>query len=404
MGDFRMHMLLLTNYYPVPPSHIGGIFVTKRLENLKQHSIDFDVFALVHDKNTLLKLLLKLLNKSKVDPLEGVNFIESNGVKYSYIHAPIGVLRVLSARNNPLRLAAVHMKSLFGIIDSKRYELVHAHCIYPEGYIACLIKNKYDLPCVLTAHGFDIHTLPYTQPELKPIILETLQSADKVIFVSNALLKKAMELGYSGENAVVIPNGVSISSFSILDKTEARRSNGIYEPDMHYVGFVGNLFEVKRVDKFPEIFLNIKNKIPNVKFIIVGGGNLRDTIQEEFVTNNLDVIFTGRVYPELVPSWLNCMDCLVLPSRNEGWPCVVLEAQACGVPVVGSNAGGIAESVGEGGLIVEEGDHFEDRFAEAVCNILRNPLNSKQLRKRTLEYDWEKIVQKEIEIYQSLLR
>ncbi len=150
--------------------------------------------------------------------------------------------------------------------------------------------------------------------------------------------------------------------------------------------------------------MNIRKRIPNVKFILVGDGNLRDTIQEEFITNNLDVTFTGRVYPELVPSWLNCMDCLILPSRNEGWPCVVLEAQACGVSVVGSDAGGIPESAGEGGLIVEEGDHFEERFAEAVCTILHNPLNPEQLRKRTLGYGWDKIVQKEIEIYQSLLR
>ena len=83
---------------------------------------------------------------------------------------------------------------------------------------------------------------------------------------------------------------------------------------------------------------------------------------------------------------------------------VVLEAQACGVPVVGSNAGGIPEAVGEGGLIVEEGDEFEERFAEAVCTVLRNPPSPEKLRKRAQEYDWEKTVQKEVEVYQSLLR
>ncbi|MFY9405673.1 MAG: glycosyltransferase, partial [Candidatus Methanoculleus thermohydrogenotrophicum] len=77
---------------------------------------------------------------------------------------------------------------------------------------------------------------------------------------------------------------------------------------------------------------------------------------------------------------------------------------ACGVPVVGSDAGGIPEAVGEGGLIVEEGDEFEERFAEAVCTVLHNPPSPEKLRKRAQEYDWEKTVQKEVEVYRGLLR
>ena len=401
-------MLLLTNYYPIPANHVGGIFITKRLEKISQYDIDFDAFGVVYDRSTLLKLVCKILNKPRRDSLENIDFIEIGGVKYNYIHIPIGVLQsffaLISARVSPSRSATVLTEHLFREVDLQKYDFVHAHCVYPEGYAAFLTKKMYDLPYVLTAHGSDIHTLPYAHPELKPIILETLQSADKVIFVSNALLKNAMELGYSGVNAVVIPNGVDISSFSILDKTETRKSNGIYEPGMYYVGFVGDLVEVKRVDKLPEIFLNIKKEIPNVKFLLVGDGNLRDAIQEDFVTNNVDAIFTGWVSPELVPSWMNCMDCLVLPSRNEGWGNVVLEAQACGVPVVGSDAGGIPEAVGEGGLIVEEGADFEERFAKAVCTILRVPPNPEKLRKRSLEYNWVNTVQKEVEVYRSLLR
>ena len=399
-----MNIFLLTNYYPVPENPMNDVFVTKRLEKIYRHNINFNAFGIVHDENVLLKVLRTLLNKPKTGSLEGVNFIETSGVRYNYIHIPFGLFQALSTRINPLRLTTVYAEYLFQIVEIKNYDLIHAHCIYPEGYVACLTKNKYNLPCVLTAHGSDIHTLPYAQPKLKSAILKTLESADKVIFVSNALLRKSMELGYSGENAIVIPNGVDLSLFSIMDKNRIRKHNGIYEDDMHYVGFVGNLVQVKRVDKLPEIFLKIKREIPNVKFLIIGDGSLRDSIREKFIANGLDVVFTGRVKPEMVSSWMNCMDCLVLPSRNEGWGNVVLEAQACGVPVVGSNAGGIPEAVGEGGLIVEEGDDFEERFAEAVCTVLRNPPSPEKLRKRAQEYDWEKTVQKEVEVYQSLLR
>lgn len=406
MGEevFHVNMLLLTNLHPVPTNLISGIFITRRLEKINQYGIDFDAFGFVWDENALLKLARIVLNRPNVGSLEGINLIETAGVRYNYIHTPLGLLQLSSTRINPSRLATIYAERLFQVINPENYDFIHAHGTYPVGYVACLTKNKYNIPYVLTAHGSDIHTLPYTQPKLKTAILETLESADKVIFVSDALRRKAMELGYNSENAVVIPNGVDVSSFSILDKGDIRKCNGVYEPGMQYVGFVGNLIPIKRVDKLPEIFLNIKKKVPNVKFLIVGDGSLRDSIQEKFVANDLDVVFTGVVKPDVVPSWMNCMDCLVLPSRNEGWPCVVLEAQACGVPVVGSNAGGIPEAVGEGGLIVEEGDDFEERFAEAVCTVLRNPLSPEKLRERAQEYDWENTVRKEVEVYWSLLR
>lgn len=403
LRGFHMKMLLLTNDYPMPTNPMSDVFITKRLKEISQYDIDFDAFGIVCDESALLRLGRRILNKPKVDSLEGINFIETAGVRYNYIHIPIGLLQILSTRVNPSRLAMIYAERLCQVVNPENYDFIHAHSTYPVGYVACLTKHKYNIPYVLTAHGSDIHTLPCTQPKLKPAILETLESADKVIFVSNALRRKAMELGYDGENAVVISNGVDVSSFSILDKDDIRKRNGVYEPDMHYVGFVGNLIPVKRVDKLPEIFLNIREKVSNVKFLIVGDGGLRDSIQEIFTATDLDVVFAGRVKPEMVPFWMNCMDCLVLPSRNEGWGNVVLEAQACGVPVVGSNAGGIPEAVGEGGLIVEEGADFEERFAGAVCTVLRNPPNAEKLRERAQRYGWGNIVRKEVEVYWSLL-
>lgn len=101
---------------------------------------------------------------------------------------------------------------------------------------------------------------------------------------------------------------------------------------------------------------------------------------------------------------MNAMDVMILPSRNEGFGAVVIEAQSCGVPVVGSDNGGIPEAVGNGGIIVKEGDYFEKRFATAVIELLDNPIDSETLRQRSLSFSWQNIVNKELEIYEKLIK
>jgi glycosyltransferase involved in cell wall biosynthesis len=102
---------------------------------------------------------------------------------------------------------------------------------------------------------------------------------------------------------------------------------------------------------------------------------------------------------------MNLFDVLILPSRNEGWGCVISEAYACGIPVVGSDAGGIPEAMGGLGVVVPDGDDFEKRFAGAVCEVLnKNHVSEKQdLIDTASRNTWEQCIMKEIGVYKSLL-
>jgi len=101
---------------------------------------------------------------------------------------------------------------------------------------------------------------------------------------------------------------------------------------------------------------------------------------------------------------MNAMDVMILPSRNEGFGAVIIEAQACGVPVVGSSNGGIPEAIGDGGIVIEEGEDFEKRFAEAVVEMLKNPIEREYLRERALGFSWENIVKREVAVYEEVLK
>jgi glycosyltransferase involved in cell wall biosynthesis len=237
---------------------------------------------------------------------------------------------------------------------------------------------------------------------VRDIYLETLENAARCIFVSRALLEKAKSFGYSGQNATVIPNGYDLDVFKPMDKNTVIKELGIYKEDTQYVGFVGNLIPIKRADKLPEIFRKIAKELPNTRFLIVGNGVLRDKILKEM--EGLDVVFTGRVPQVKVARYMNAMNVMVLPSRNEGWPCVVLEAQACGTCVVGSSNGGIPEAIGFPEYVVKEGDQFEERLAKRVVEVLKEGYDMNRILERVKEFTWKNIVGKEIGVYRQILR
>ena len=237
--------------------------------------------------------------------------------------------------------------------------------------------------------------------QIKKHLLEGLANADKCIFVSEKLLEVSKTLGFSGKNAIVNPNGVDGQTFSPMNKEKIKAELGLTKKT---VGFVGNLIHVKRADKFPEIFRHIYSQNPETEFLLVGDGGLRNTLEADFKAGNIPVQFVGRVKPEKVTYYLNGMDVMILPSRNEGWPCVVLEAQACGTAVVGSNNGGIPEAVGDESLIVADGSDIAKRFAEKVFEVLQAEPNPRMLVERASAYSWENLVKKEIKIYEKILR
>lgn len=141
--------------------------------------------------------------------------------------------------------------------------------------------------------------------------------------------------------------------------------------------------------------------IPNVRFIIVGDGILKDKILKQM--KDLDVVFAGRVPQTEVAKYMNAMDVMVLPSRQEGFGAVVIEAQACGTCVIGSNNGGIPEAIGFSEYVVEEGDDFEERFAKRVVEVLREGYDVNEHLERAKAFTWRGVTEKEIHLYKRLI-
>lgn len=395
------NFLIFTNLFPYFNDTQGGSFITNRLMIFKSLNIDFNVYAIIPDDTYFVKLLKKYSGKKIFDNTK--NNFELNGINYNYIKIHRNLLNVIKERTIREKIFLQYsnhiLKILYDQIKNQNYNLIIAHGMYdpPAGLIAKIFSEKLNIPYIVNCQGSDINYKMQLSPEL---YIDVFENAAKVVFVSNAILEKAKDYGYSGNNAIVSPNGVDLDNFKLLDKNKIKLELGLKNK---VVGFVANLLPVKRADKLPEIFYEI-NKQKEVDFLVVGDGPLKKEIEQRCKEKNLNVLFTGKIPHDEIPKYMNAMDVMILPSRNEGFGAVVIEAQSCGVPVVGSDNGGIPEAVGNGGIIVKEGDYFEKRFATAVIELLDNPIDSETLRQRSLSFSWQNIVNKELEIYEKLIK
>lgn len=396
-----MKILVITNLFPYPGNETRGNFITNRLKALKKFNVDFNVFGTISQDSLFAKVFRKITGSARQEKYG--DYYEIDGIRYNYLSFDRRLYDIFSEyvlkKDYTLEYAKELANKKYKSFVQEKYDLIHAHGMFnpPAGLVAKLLSQKLNIPYVVTCHGSDINLL---MENAKELYIDVLGNADKVIFVSNALLNKAKSLSYSGTNAVVIPNGIDPKIFKPLDKEKIKKELGL---NKKVVGFVGGLKKIKRADKLPEIFEYISSK-KDVEFLVVGDGELRENVEKEFQKRNLKVKFVGRVSQDKVPYYMNAMDVMILPSRNEGFGAVIIEAQGCGIPVVGSSNGGIPEAIGDGGIVVEEGENFEKRFAEAVINFLENPIDSNYIREKALEYSWENIVKKEVKVYEEVLK
>lgn len=394
-----MKVLVITNLAPSVQNPSSGIFITRRLQQYFKYGIDFDAISLGYSESKLVLLLKSLLKKNQY-----IEFIkEYKGVRFKPLFIKENLYSTIAPKilsNYFLKNAEKCAKSIEESFNISEYDVIHAHGMYevPAGLIAKILAYKYNKPFFITLHGSDVNIV---MPKRRKIYTEIIESASKTIFVSNALLEKAKSLGYLGKNAVIIPNGYDERIFYPLDKEAVRKELGIYKPDYKYVGFVGNLIPIKRADKLGEIFNRIAKEQPMTYFIVVGDGPLSETIKKE--TKGLNVIFTGRVPQKEVARWMNAMDVMILPSREEGFGAVLIEAQACGTCVIGSSNGGIPEAIGFPEYVVDEGEEFEERFSEKVIEVLKNGYDKNKFTERSKSFIWKNTVLYEISVYKSVL-
>lgn len=305
-------------------------------------------------------------------------------------------------------------KSLVEFIKSNKFDIVHTNLVRAD-IIGRQAAKKAGVPVIVTTeHG--IHTWQVrgklVEYIVKYLYKRTAEFTDCIIAVSDYVKERLIEAGIPPEKIVRIYNGIDIQEFAPVSEEERREFRRYLSEDesYHIVGGVGNLVSLKGHSYFIRAIPQILEKHPKTLFVIVGEGPLHKHLVAEVNRLGLSgkVRFLGRL-STLTARVISSMDVLVQPSLTESFGLVVAEALGCGVPVVGTQVGGVPEIVvdGQHGFLVEPMN--PDAIADKVIWLLDHKEEARAIAERGRQYvgehfDIRKTVQEYYDLYTRLFQ
>jgi len=280
-----------------------------------------------------------------------------------------------------------------------KYDIVHVHShLSLISNISALLSRFDNTPFVLTNHGLRSQTAPeWVQDIYLPTVGKfTFNSADTVFTYSESECEQLRELGVSSSISV-IHNGVDCTQF-----TPDERST-----DKNQLLFVGRLRSTKGPHIALQVLHRLQSDFPDLTMKMVGDGPMRNEITSIVANYRLEdsVDLIAEVPNKEMPRLFNESLIFILPTSREGVPRTLLEAMACGIPVVATNLSQVEPVVDGGGLLVERNI---DEFLEAIRTLLTSPEQrqnmSTQGRNRVLEnYSWKETVAETTKKYYDIL-
>jgi glycosyltransferase involved in cell wall biosynthesis len=224
------------------------------------------------------------------------------------------------------------------------------------------------------------------------------RSPDFITAISSALARRAENLGVSKDMIAITPNGLDFSEVPENFAKEDKR-----------VICVGRLSWEKAHELTLKAWVGVLSKFPSAKLVFVGEGPERASIEKLISELKIEnsVRLTGNLPHEQVLEEISKSEVFICPSLAEGLGNVFIEAQACGVPPIGTRVGGIPDVIqdGESGILIESKDSAA--IASAIIRLLEDPDLRKRLSEKGLEtsrkFEWKKILEKIDGIYESVL-
>ena len=293
------------------------------------------------------------------------------------------------------------------------FDLIHAYFLPMAGFVGTYAGKYLSIPSVVSIRGNDIERAAF-DPSKFSHVMYALQNASAVTTNASILAKKAK--AFFDREVHIIPNGIDTERFKPMEKNSVlAEALGLVdekkkEERKFVMGFVGELREKKGLATLLSGYTQITKTMPASLLIV---GEVREGEDkkyfEEFKSNNpqLSITVTGHVPHKDLPAYYSLMDVFVHPSLRDGMPNAVLEAMACGVPVIATPVGGALDVLEDGvnGFLVDVND--APQLAEKIAKTLKPLKELESVRRSARETvlhhcTLEKELQANLKIYENL--
>lgn len=389
MATEKGYILWLPSWYPNPITPYDGDFIQRHAKAVSAF-IPVHVFYIIRDKERQMTRSVRFLEKSEGNLTETI-------IYYNSLHCGIRIFDRMLSQTKFWWLYRKHVKKLFR--EKGFPELVHVHIVYKAGLIARWINKKFGIPYLLTEQWTvhlpeakpNINELPFTEQHL----ISKIMDHTRLVLPVSAYLGKEMKKHWPGIRFEVIPNVVNHEIFFPGEKEPSPLLRLIHISTLTWQKDPESLLKAVKVVK--------QRGIP-VKLDLFGPPH-----RVQHLIHELDiaavVYLHGEVPQTELAGFLRNSDALVLYSRYETFGCVIIEANACGVPVIVSDTRLMHELVEEGknGFFVPPDNYMA--LADAIQLFFENKhkTNPQEIARTTAKYSYEKVGKMFLEIYNRFL-
>lgn len=396
-----MKVLVISHMYPSVFNEMSGIFVHHQVKALVAKGIKVQVVSPVpwapFPVNHLSSKWKSYSNIPERTVYDGINLWHPR-----YLTFPRAWFFSSSGQRMYRGIKDVMQK----IYQEFQFDLIHAHVALPDGFAAMKIKYLYHKPMITTIHGQDLYITINKNKNCKVALNKVFKKADKIITVSSKLKKMAAnDIGFN-DKIMVIGNGVPFNK--IIAKKDNTLSGKMANSKI--ILSASSLFYRKGIYFNLRAFSKLVDKYTDLKYQIIGDGPEKNRLKKFAIDLGINnqVEFLGKLSHENVLSYMARADIFSLPSWNEGFGVVYIEAMAQGKPVIGCRGEGIEDFVEhkKTGMLVKPKNI--DNLVEALDFLLSFPDEARiigvKARNLVLEnYTWEKNAGKMMEVYQEVL-
>ena len=389
-----MRTLLFSTLYPSSERPGHGIFVETRLrELLKTGRVETRVVAPVPWfpwRSTRFGERAAMARTPRRENRHGIDVQ----------HPRYALLPKLGMSSAPLALALGARRAVQRLLDEGiDFDLNDAHYFYPDGVAAALLSRWFKKPLVITARGSDVNLI--AEQELPRRLMRwAAGQAFASVGVSAALAQRLHDIAPAGR-VQVLRNGVDTERFT--PQPDARQRLGVAGSPL--LLSVGNLLPVKRHGLVIEALALLRQMHPQARLAIVGAGPLQAELAAQAAALGLcdAVHLVGAVPQDELLQWYSAADLLVLASSREGWPNVLLEAMACGTPVLASRVGGVPEIVSNERVGMTALFDTPAVLNDALRAVLSQRFARDQVRHHALGMGWAQVSEGQLELFAQAL-